>query len=116
MSRGWFYVMNLWFLLWLFSMHGLHLVVSIWSGFGLLNLVYYSCGLLCMNDWRGMMHFSYWLMMHFNGLFSRLLLSNVYGRVVVFLNWLSVLSLLDLLGFFNVGWFFMTDVAFLFLG
>jgi hypothetical protein len=67
-----------------------------------------------MDDRLGMMNFSNWLVMHFNVLFGGLLMSNVYGRVVVFLNWLSMLNLLDVLGFFNVDWFFMVDVVFLF--
>lgn len=119
--RSWFSVVNLWLLLWLFSMFRLRFIVSLSNMLGLVNMMWLFFVNLrnvffSMDDRRGVMNFGYRLVMRLNMLVRGLFVSNVYGRIVMFEFWLSLVSLLSLFWFFDVDLLFMMNFNIVLLG
>jgi hypothetical protein len=113
-SLNWFGVVNLRFLFWLFSMNGFGLMVSFGHIFVLFDVLNVSCMLFNMNDWLIVMCR---FVMHLNVLLDGLFMSNVYGRIVVFRDWVNMMNWLDvfhlLLNMCNI---FVVNFAYVLLG
>ena len=119
--RSWFGVVNLWLLLWLLSMFRLRFMVSLRNMLGLVNMMWLffvnlRSVFFSMDDRRSVMNFGYRLVMLLNMLVRGFFVSNVYGRIVMFEFWLSMVSLLSLFWFFDVNLLFMMNFNIVLLG
>ena len=113
-SLNWFGVVNLRFLFWLFSMNGFGLMVSFWHVFVLFDVLNISRMLFNVNDWLIVMCR---FVMHLNVLLDGLFMGNVYGRIVVFGDWVNMMNWLDVFHLlFNMCNIFVVNVAYVLLG
>ena len=112
-SLDWFGVVDHLFCFWSFDMNWL-LVMDFIHYFVLLNVFCISRRLFNVNDWLRMRHR---FMMHLNVLLDGFLVGNVYGRIVVFGDWVSMMNLLDVFHLlFNMCNIFVVSVAYMLLG